>query len=251
MSENYELLQEGQLGLGSAPMFATDGDQSHAVGDSRATAKESNSLAAREESLKLVQRLFLNPQPSTPKAVLFCGVDVSAPCSALCAEIARLLAESVPSSVCVVEGNVRTPSLPQTFGVNNHHGLVDALRQQGAVKQFTTQLRPGNLWLLSSGALTPYSPLLLSGVRMKERIAELRREFEFLLIDAPPLNSFADGIALGQLVDGVVLILEANTTRREVALRVTESLKANKIPVLGAVLNNRTFPIPDAVYKRL
>jgi len=58
-------------------------------------------------------------------------------------------------------------------------------------------------------------------------------------------------MVLGRMVDGVVLVLEANSTRREVALRVTESLKAMNIPVLGAVLNNRTFPIPAAVYKRL
>jgi Mrp family chromosome partitioning ATPase len=86
---------------------------------------------------------------------------------------------------------------------------------------------------------------------MKERIAELRSEFDYLLIDAPPLNSYADGMIFGRLADGVVLVLEANTTRREAALRVTESLRAMKIPVLGAVLNNRTFPIPEAVYKRL
>jgi len=65
------------------------------------------------------------------------------------------------------------------------------------------------------------------------------------------LNAFADGMLLARLLDGVVLVLEANSTRREAALQVTESLKTTKIVILGAVLNNRTFPIPEAVYKRL
>ena len=68
---------------------------------------------------------------------------------------------------------------------------------------------------------------------------------------APPLSAYADGLILSRLVDGVVLVLEANGTRREAALRVTDSLRKSKIPVLGAVLNNRTFPIPATLYKRL
>jgi Mrp family chromosome partitioning ATPase len=86
---------------------------------------------------------------------------------------------------------------------------------------------------------------------MKERIAELRSAFDYVLIDAPPLNSYADAMVFGRLADGVVLVLEANATRREAAVRVTESLKATRIPVLGAVLNKRTFPIPSALYKRI
>ena len=165
--------------------------------------------------------------------------------------IAKLLAESVSGSVCLVEGNFRTPSLPQLMGVENHNGLADALRQEGAIKYFGKQVGPENLWLLSSGSLGQDSLNLLNGNRMKERIVELRKEFEYLVIDAPPLNAFADGMALGRLLDGVVLVLEANATRREAALRITESLRTAKIPVLGAILNNRTFPIPAALYKRL
>ena len=105
--------------------------------------------------------------------------------------------------------------------------------------------------MLSSGSLKKDSPSFLNSDRMKERLAELRREFDYLLIDAPPLNAYADAMALGRLVDGVVLVLEANATRREAALQVTESLRAAKIPVLAAVLNKRMFPIPAALYKRL
>jgi len=92
---------------------------------------------------------------------------------------------------------------------------------------------------------------LLNCDRMKERIAELRGEFDYLLIDAPPLNSYSDAMVFGRLADGVVLVLEANATRRETALRVADSLRVANIPLLGAVLNKRTFPIPAVLYKRL
>jgi len=79
----------------------------------------------------------------------------------------------------------------------------------------------------------------------------LRDAFDYILIDAPPLNQYAEAIGLGQLADGLVLVLEANATRRESALRVTEMLRAAQVQVLGAVLNKRTFPIPQSLYHRL
>ena len=60
-----------------------------------------------------------------------------------------------------------------------------------------------------------------------------------------------EAIALGQIADGLVLVLEANATRRESALRIAETLRATQIRVLGAVLNKRTFPIPEGLYNRL
>ena len=86
---------------------------------------------------------------------------------------------------------------------------------------------------------------------MKARVAELRKEFDYVLMDSPPLNTYADGVAIGQLTDGLVVVLEANSTRREAAAKVTENLRAAQIKILGAVLNKRTFPIPEILYNLL
>ena len=205
----------------------------------------------REESLKLVQHLFLTPGQTPPKTVMFAAIDSGNGCSRMSAMTAQLLAENVSGSVCLVEGNFRTPSLPSLFGGTNHYGLADSLRQEGAIREFAKRTDRDNLWLLSSGRHGEDYLNLLGCERMKERILELRAEFSFVLIDAPPLNAYGDGLVLGRLADGVVLVLEANATRREVALRIAESLRAAKIQVLAAVLNKRTFPIPSALYKRL
>ena len=86
---------------------------------------------------------------------------------------------------------------------------------------------------------------------MKARVNELRKEFDYVLVDAPPLNDYSDALALGQISDGLVLVLEANATRRESAVRIADTLRASQIRVLGAVLNKRTFPIPEGLYSRL
>ena len=253
MSENYELIQEAGIRLGGRASRAGE-----AIG--AATKNKTSTIAeilaeappaTREESLKLVQRLFLTSEQRPPKAVVFAAIDSGNGCTRLCAITAQLLAENVRGSVCLVDGNFRTPSLPDLFGVDNHRGLADSLRQEGAIRGFAKQAGRNNVWLLSSGSLGTDSVNLLNCDRMKERIGELRNAFDYVLIDAPPLNSYADAMVLGRLADGVVLVLEANVTRRETALRVAERLRATRIPVLGAVLNKRTFPIPSALYKRL
>jgi Mrp family chromosome partitioning ATPase len=82
-------------------------------------------------------------------------------------------------------------------------------------------------------------------------MAEMRAMFDYVLIDAPPVNLSNEAALLGQLSDGVVLVMEANSTRREAARKAKERLEAAKSHVLAAVLNNRTFPIPEGIYRRL
>ncbi len=60
-----------------------------------------------------------------------------------------------------------------------------------------------------------------------------------------------DAIVLGGLSDGVVLVLKANSSRREKARQALQDLRAANIPIFGAILNQRTFPIPDRIYRRL
>lgn len=253
MSKNYELLQQAEFGLGATPTFTT-GENAVAVKSLAPTTQQdlaSLEPVVREEALKLVQRLFLTGDKAAPKSVLFAPIDAHIGSNWLCAVTAKLLAKSVPGSVCLVEGNFRKPSLPDTLGLNADLGLVDSLEQEGPIKDFAKRIGPDNLWFLASAAFMQDSTTLLHSDRMKNRLNEVRKEFDYVVMNAPPLTAFADGMVLGRLVDGVVLVLDAQATRREVAVRVTESLRTSNIPVLGAVLNNRTFPIPAAVYKRL
>jgi Mrp family chromosome partitioning ATPase len=97
----------------------------------------------------------------------------------------------------------------------------------------------------------PESSSLLHSDSLKLRLQELRKEFDYILIDSPALNLYGDAITLGRNADGVVVVLQAESTRRESALKGLESLRDANVEVLGAVLNRRTFPIPDFVYRRL
>ncbi len=257
MSKNYELIQQAGMGQDIAPppqpkTASVGTGNGHYSGNGHGNGADLDlDEMARDESMKLVQRIFFLQAGEPAHAVVFAGIDHGNGCSRICAKTAEILASNVKEAVCLVDANLRSPSLPQFFGVTNHRGLTDALLQDGPVKGFAKQLRPENLWLLSCGSLAADSPNLLNSGRLSARIAELRKEFNYILIDASPLNLYSDAMALGKLTDGLVLVLEANSTRRETAVQVTKALRTSQVHVLGAVLNKRTFPIPESLYQKL
>lgn len=206
---------------------------------------------ARDEINKLVQRLFLVPGSHNPRRVVFTGSEPEVGCSWVCAHAAESLASQVTSSVCIVDCNLRTPALHTMFGLENHFGLSDALAGTGPIRKYARRLSRKNLWLLSCGSTIENWQTLLTSDRMRSRIAELTAQFDYVLLDVPPLNSSNEAVAIGALCDGVVLVLKANTSRRETARKALQEMKIANVQTLGAVLNQRTFPIPDSIYKIL
>src|SRR6266850_949678 len=102
-----------------------------------------------------------------------------------------MLAANISGSVCLVDANFRAPSLPHVFGTTNHYGLADALRTEKPLRGFAKALER-NLWLVSCGSAVEASTNLLHSEQMKRRFAELRKEFDYVLIDAPPLNTHSE-----------------------------------------------------------
>jgi protein-tyrosine kinase len=204
--------------------------------------------SVKHEISKLVQNLFLSAQPS--RRVVFSGTEGGSGCTWMTAGIADILASRGRGSVCVVDCNFRSPALHAQFGAENLAGLSGALLDHGPVRDYTQQLSQ-NLWLLSSGSRSETALTMLGSDRMRSRLADLRLAFDYVLIDAGPMNSWHDAILLGGFSDGVVLVLKANSSRREVARKAVQDLQTANVHVLGAVLNQRTFPIPERIYKRL
>jgi len=252
MSRNFELMQQaGQVSHVASPQAVTPTAAS-GTGNTRPHGIRLDfDQIACEEALRLVQRIFLLQTQKPPRLAVFAAIDKGSGCSEICAQVAETLARNVRGSVCLVEANFRSPSLPQLFGTTNHFGLTEALLRDGPIRSFAKPLHTENLWLLSCGSVAGDSPSLLNSDRIKARFDELRREFDYVLVDAPPLSPYADAMTLGQLADGLIMVLEANSTRREAALRVAENLSGAQIRVLAAVLNKRTFPIPESLYHRL
>jgi polysaccharide biosynthesis transport protein len=253
LSRNFELLQQVEKEqqvepeqkpleppLSAPAIIPVDG--SH--------ARSGNSSLAREEEIKLVRRLFLS-SPKTPRIVVFCGVEAGDGPGSICARASEALSAQVESPVCVVDASFRDPGLSQYFGVESQVGLTDALLNPGAVENFVQPTAKSNLWLLPWGSERSDRHAVLRPDRVQLHLADMRARFEYILVSTQPIHQSADAIALGQVSDGVVLVLEANSSRRDAAQRAKSNLQAANIRLLGAVLNNRTFPIPEPIYRKL
>jgi polysaccharide biosynthesis transport protein len=206
--------------------------------------------AQRDEIFKLVQRVFLMPGEKS-RVVVVSGMESGNGCSWICARMAEVLASQTSGTVCVVDANLRSPGLHREFGVPNHYGLTDALQVTEPVRRFVTSLSRPNLWLLSCGAEVEGMHNMMGSDRMRALLPELQREFDYVLIDAPSMGLGDDSVMLGRNAEGVILVLRANSSRRESARKAVRTLEHSNVRVLGAVLNHRTFPVPEAIYRKL
>jgi len=265
VSRNFDLLQRLNVDVESEPLadfmpadqsptIHADPPKSAAFLDMgkhtlpRVDLHVTSNRAAQAETLKLVHGVFLSHGSTPRRAVVFAAIDPGNGCSQICGLAARALAASVRTPVCLVDANFRNSHGSSSYNAKNFPGLADALRSPGPIQDFMLCAGPHNLALLPRGVMTGESFSFLNSRSLKGRMEDLRSEFAYVLIDAPPMNSYADAVTLAQLADGIVLVLEAHSTRRESALKITEQLRAAGIAVLGGVLNKRTFPIPETLY---
>ena len=252
MSRNFELLQQvgREQDLLTTADLAPDSEFCEA-GSSIALSPVRLDKTDSEEVRTLVQRVFLLPGIEAPHTVVFAGTEAGNGCSWICARAAEALACQVSGSVCLVDANLGSPGLHDQFGITHEHGLSEALLQNEPMGIFVQTLTPRNLSIVSSGSPAEGVQGLLLSNRMRSRLKELRAMFDHVLIDVSAMSASKDAVILGSISDGAILVLKANASRKETARNAVQELQAAKVRVLGAVLNQRTFPIPNAIYNKL
>ncbi len=140
--------------------------------------------------------------------------------------------------VVLVDADLRRPSVHRVFGLPNRGGLTDALVQElAALNGFLQDTGVENLRVLTSGPIPPNPQELLASQRMEELLHRLQSEADIVLIDTPPSLVVADANVLAARTDGVVLVVNADRTRRVAVQQATEDLRQVGANLLGGVLN--------------
>jgi Mrp family chromosome partitioning ATPase len=201
--------------------------------------------AVRRQITGLVDRLFLSPGATAPRSLGFAGFESGLRAGWVVALVADNLAQRTRTRVGVVDLNFEAPSLHDWFAVPLSPGAGEALTDDTPLLAATKKLR-SNLWLCPAGSRNPGE---LSAVALT-RLSQLSEAFDHVIVNLEPLTSPTGG-SVSTLVDGVIVTISADTTRRETGRSAVERLQAAGATVLGAVLTGRRFPIPDAIYRRL
>lgn len=155
--------------------------------------------------------------------------------SVVAANLALALAQA-GLRTALVDADLRRPRQHRLFGLHPKEGLTGALLA-GSTDGRLQPTEVEGLSLLPAGEKPPNPVELLGSQRMRELREELRGSFDAVVVDSPPVLIGADAAVLGQMADGVLLVVNAGETRRDAARQAVESLRQVGANVIGVVLN--------------
>jgi hypothetical protein len=200
----------------------------------------------REQIRSLVHQVFFPGGAKAPRQVVFSSVDANNNLGEICLSVGRRLCTQTSGSVCIVDLASRHPEIAPTLEIRD---VVDRIETFDCLRDSALPLS-NKLWIVHSDVFLG-NEKRLSARWLRTRIDELRLDFDYTIFQAPPAGQCSDAHILGHLCDGIVLVLNANSTRRVAAKKVKDCLSAANARLLGTVLSERQFPIPEALYRRL
>ena len=138
----------------------------------------------------------------------------------------------------VVDADLRRPSQHRIFQVSNGKGLTDYLSKGVPITELILDTPVDNLQLVPSGKLPPGAIAMLNSRRMSELLAELRKSYDMVLVDAPPILGVSDSSVIVRSVDMTALVIQHRRFPRAMLARVKHAVIDAGGNLLGAVLNN-------------
>jgi len=137
----------------------------------------------------------------------------------------------------IIDADFRKPGIEKIFGVEGKPGLSDAIIGEVSWREGIKATRYKNLYLLPVGNIPPNPVELLASDKMTGVLSEIRNEYEYILLDTPPVLPLTDAVVLTRKVDGAILVLRYHRVEIEAVLRAKERFESVDAPLLGAILN--------------
>jgi hypothetical protein len=185
----------------------------------------------------LVQQLFFRRESKPVRHVGFAAVDASTTTAALCLDVARALSEEGRYDVGLIDAYPNSVLLQTELQIAS---------PSHAESSWTIAPR---LWIVSRQHWLPDSDSHNPTEQNLSRLREVTSDFDFSILRCGPVTWSTESIA--QTCDGLALVLTANKTRRMVAAQTKDQLRKAQVPVLGTILADRRFPVPQGLYRSL
>lgn len=199
---------------------------------------------AKAQIQGLVRQVFLANAARPARQIVFSAIDPETDVSSICTQVGEAMALETSGTVAIVGGN---PDLRQEWEAQPGRAEAWAVDPGMPLRRIATRTRD-NLWLVP-GAVNDQERG--STASLFSYLGEIRREFEYSVIAASAAGLSSETTAMAQFADGIILVLSARRTRRATALRTKAMLENAQARVLGTVLADREFPIPERIYRRL
>jgi tyrosine-protein kinase Etk/Wzc len=199
---------------------------------------------------------FLDPRSSVAETfrslrttILFTGLDKDVQVLALTSSAPQEGKSTTSSNLAIVmaqmgkktllvDADLRRPVLHSVFGLQREPGLTNLLFDRATFDEAVLKTDVPNLYLLPCGVIPPNPSELLGSHRMSQLVLRLREEFDFILLDTPPVVAVTDALLLGHVSDATIIIARAGISRIDALLRAMDSVERSGANLLGVVLND-------------
>jgi capsular exopolysaccharide synthesis family protein len=151
--------------------------------------------------------------------------------------------------VLIVDTDMRRPRLHRSFGVPNQTGISTVIVGKATLEEAIKRTDVPNLDVLTCGPVPPNPSELLHTDRFGAVLAECAALYDRIILDSPPTSAVTDPAVLGNLADGVVLVIKAGETTREAAMHARRQLATAKARLFGVIVNAIDFSNPAYGYE--
>jgi capsular exopolysaccharide synthesis family protein len=169
-----------------------------------------------------------------------------------CLNLALVLGERQERSTVVVDGDLRKCRVAEMLRIGNEPGLADLLRGTARVEDVVRPTAYRNVFVIPAGKADENEVgELLHRPELGEIVGELRRRYDYVLFDTPPITIKPDAGTLGQAVHEAILVVRMYKTHRETADNAIRLLHAANVKPVGVVLTHHKYYIPKCIYYRM
>ena len=152
------------------------------------------------------------------------------------------------SKVLIIDSDLRRPVQHKMVGLNNRVGLVNVLTGEMKPSEVIQETGVPNLWMMPSGRLRRGSMGIMNGPRLHAALDILKQEYEFILLDSPPILGVTDAAILAGEADGVLLVVQYRKYPKIISLRAKRMIENAGGHLMGSVLNNINIMRDDYYY---
>jgi polysaccharide biosynthesis transport protein len=198
-----------------------------------------DSVAAREAYQSLRTSILFSSHNRDKRVLLLTSAGAQEGKSSTTAALAHTLAAS-GDKVVLLDCDLRRPTQHVHMKIPREPGITNYVFEgvEGDYQRYLVPSSTPSLKVLPCGAIPPSPPELIGNQKFRNLITSLRADFDWVLIDSPPIASLTDTIVLASLVDMVALVVKHNENDRDLIRRCLKQLRDTRANVIGAVLNN-------------
>jgi len=204
-------------------------------------------LSISEDYRTIRSSVLLSYAENPPKTIVFSSALPQEGKSSMVANMAVSFSQ-LGERVIVIDADLRKPRLHMIFDAKNDKGLSAYLTGKIYLKDAFKKTSIQNIWLLSSGMIPPNPVELLNSKKMKDMMEEIKKGFDVILIDTPPVLAVVDAAEVSALADSTVIVVKAAKTTNRAFCTAVEKLRQARAKIMGVLYNEMKVKSGDYYY---